>query len=186
MNHSFSRLLPKSLLLAALICPAVHVQTTSANAGNTLYALGAATVVTGVAYGAHWFYAYGLYNRTSSRYELPIAVVATYANNPSDHGSLYQELLGLINVDNATWSSASSRYHNYPLVEFVADLNRSIQSLSSASLFTMPTQLSSDMHVLKKQLQRVKYYCVRHPAYIDQRRRADELAAHTASHVVVH
>lgn len=185
-SRIFSRFLPKSLLLAALLCPVVPVQATSAKGSDTLSNIAGATVVATVAYAGSWMYAYCLYNCASSRFELPIAVVAAYADNPNDHGSLYQELLGLINIDNATWSLPSSRYHNYPLVEFVVHLDASIRKLSISSWLTMPTPLSSDMHLLKQQLQRVKYYCVRHQAYIDQRRHADELAAHPAKHVVVH
>ena len=193
-------LMPKSLLLAVLLSPLLPAQ--AVRASHTFHSLPAPArkiIAIGALYAGSWLYnkyricdgiqlgRYNLLYGAKTRYEMPIALVAAYANNPNDHADLYRELLGLVNMDNAAWSKTSSPYHNYPLVEFVIDLDWYIQRTWYGSWFTMPTKLSSDLYTLMQQLERVRYYCVRHPDYMDQRRRADELAATpAANHVVIH
>jgi len=169
-----------SITLPGKIADAKHANS------DSLQTMVSGVVLAGAAYTLNWLGNYFIYNRASSRYELPIAVVAAYANNPNDHSSMYEELLGLVNLDNAQWSKPTSKYHDYPLVEFVSDLEWYITRLTIGSWLSMPTQLSGDMQMLKEQLQRVRFYCVRHPRYIEERRHANQLAAHNASHVVVH
>lgn len=193
--------IPKSLLLALLLNLIVTApQSVRANSTSSpLPALAGVCITGGTLYAASWLYnkyrvcdgiqirGYNILHGAKTRYELPIALVAAYANNPNDHAELYRQLLGLINIDNAAWSKTSSQYHNYPLVEFVIDLDWYIRRAWYGSWFTMPTRLSSDLYTVMQQLERVRYYCVRHPDYMEQRRRADELAANPAAHhVVIH
>lgn len=193
-------LMPKSLLLAVLLSPMMPAQAVRAsNNSSSLPVLAGGLIAGGTLYAGSWVYnkyyicdgiqirGYNLLYGAKTRYELPIALVAAYASNPNDHADLYRELLGLVNIDNAAWSKTSSPYHNYPLVEFVIDLDWYIKRTWYGSWFTMPTKLSSDLYTLMQQLERVRYYCVRHPDYMEQRRRADELAANPAAHhVVIH
>jgi hypothetical protein len=175
MKHAH---IPKSLLLAAFLCTVSPYQAEAISMphGTTLRVLAGAGLVATGGYCANWVALHWWQWRASRRYELPIVVVTAYADDPREHDGLYQELFRLISVDNANWSAPHSRYHNYPLVEFVHALDFYIHKLWIGSWFAIPMQLSYDADRLKQQLERVRFFCTRHPSYIEQRRTADQRA----------
>lgn len=121
-------------------------------------------------YGASVVYHLYVYRQALSRYQAPLALAAVYAYQ--DPVYFYKELWSLINIDNFYWAKKTSPYYNYPVVEFVNQIDISINALSRGSWLTVPLQLSSDMHRLLLQLADLRLYCVRHEDYIKQRRQA--------------
>lgn len=121
-------------------------------------------------YGASYVYHLYMYHQALSRYQAPLALIAAYGYE--DPIYFYKELWSLINIDNFYWAKKTSPYYNYPVVEFVNQIDVAINALSRGSWLTLPFQLSSDMNTLAKQLAELRLYCVRHEDYIKQRRQA--------------
>lgn len=151
---------------------------------NQLQKAAVAITIVAVGYASSFVYHMYVYRQAVSRYENPLVVAAAYADN--DHESLYKELWPIINIDNFHWSPKTSPYHNYPIVEFVNQIEYYIKILSRGSRLTLPFQLSYDMSLLTKQLERLRFYCVSHKDYMEQRRKADMFIQRNLSHIVIH
>ncbi|HSW71756.1 MAG TPA: hypothetical protein VLH77_07305 [Gammaproteobacteria bacterium] len=113
-----------------------------------------------------------LYNKAYKRYDTARAIIAGYEyEEPALRAYLKQEIM----VDNEAHFDKTSPYRNYPLVYYKNNLDWYIRWLNHLRLFVYGSALKTNLLQLLDDLQRIRRYVVTDPAFIFERRQADEL-----------